>query len=856
MVSPAQRVQTPMMKQYLALKAQVPDALLFFRLGDFYELFLEDAERAAPLLDLVLTTRDRDAADPVPMCGVPVHAVEVYIRRLLDAGHRVAIGEQVEDAKLAKGLVRREIVEVISPGLVADASRLADSAANYVAAVVRDDAGFGFAYLDVSTGEFAATSTGERAVLDAELARTAPREIVVRSADKDLAGRLPLRILADADFDPAGVARRVGRLPHGFERHVEDAALRAAAALWMTAAECQRAALESVDTLRRYRASERMILDPSTRGHLELVRNARDGSLRGTLLEVLDRTRTPMGRRLLTQRIGEPLLDAAAIAQRQHEVARWLEPDSRRASLRDALRGVGDLERILTRMVLPGCGPRDLAMLRAALAATRAVHAIEPFPEAQARALADVHALLERTLVDDPPSAPRGEPHVGYIRDGVDPEVDQVRSTADQGHAYLDALEARERERTGLRTLRVRYNRVFGYSIELSRAQAERAPEEYRRKQTTANAERFTTEELLHWEGIVLRARESAAEVEARVLQRLREQALACAAELRATARAVAELDVAQALADVARSRDYVRPTLDATRRLRIEGGRHPVAETLASEGFIPNDVEMDADEARFLILTGPNMAGKSTLLRQVALIALLAQMGSWVPARAASIGIVDRIFTRVGASDSLLTGESTFMVEMRETAAILREATDRSLVLLDEIGRGTSTFDGLSIAWAVAEHLHDTPGLRARTLFATHYHELADLARTRSAVRNFHFSCAERGDDILFLRRMEPGAASRSYGIEVARKAGLPPAVIRRARQILQNLEGKELDERGQPRLARQAGRAAGEQLALFGSAPDPLREALRELDPARMTPLEALVALDRLKRRAEEET
>jgi DNA mismatch repair protein MutS len=442
MVSSAQRVQTPMMKQYLALKAQVPDALLFFRLGDFYELFLEDAERAAPLLDLVLTTRDRDAEDPVPMCGVPVHAAEGYIRRLLDAGHRVAIGEQVEDARLAKGLVRREIVEVISPGLVADASRLADSGANYLAALVRDGAGFGFAYLDVSTGEFVATSTSERVVLDAELARTAPRELVVRGADKDLAGALPLRVLPDADFDPAGAARRVGRVPQGFEARADEPALRAAAALWITAAECQAAALASVEVLRRYQASERMVLDPSTRAHLELVRNARDGSLRGTLLEVIDRTRTPMGRRLLVQRIGEPLLDAAAIAARQEELARWLEPDSRRARLREALRGVGDLERILTRLVLPGCGPRELATLRAALGATLAVHEIDPFPDAEQRALAEVRAVLERGLVDDPPMAPRGEPHVGYIRDGVDPDVDAVRSTADQGHAATTASSA------------------------------------------------------------------------------------------------------------------------------------------------------------------------------------------------------------------------------------------------------------------------------------------------------------------------------------------------------------------------------------------------------------------------------
>jgi DNA mismatch repair protein MutS len=835
-----------MMQQYLALKAQAGDALLLYRMGDFYELFLDDAKLAAPLLDLVLTTRDRDTPDPVPMCGVPFHAAESYVRKLLQAGYSVAIAEQVEDPRQAKGLVRREIAEVVTPGLVANPERLEGVAANYIAAVLEDQGKLGLAYLDVSTGEFQATESSDRGVIEAELDRVAPREVVQRDTEKDLPVPAPVRRIPDVDFDPALVAERVGRLPEGVTTLDSGPASRAAAALWATAACLQPFALQHIHRVRHYTASDHLLLDPTTRRHLELVRNLRDGGTHGTLVERLDQTRTPMGRRHLTRWISEPLVDPGAIRARQERVGEWLQPDSRRRALAEALRRVGDLERGLVRACLPTSGPRELAALRDALAGVALVQAVQALGED----LAELHACLERTLVENPHPAPRGEPHTGYIRDGVASQLDRVRQEGEEGNRYLGTLEARERERTGITTLKVRYNRVFGYSIEVTKANLSRVPDHYQRKQTTTNAERYTTDELQRWEGVVLGTRERAAAVEVQVLADLRQQVVAASERVRRVADEVAELDVAQSLAAVAREGDYVRPEIDTSLRIEIEAGRHPVVERFTADGFIPNDVMLDSEDARFIILTGPNMAGKSTLLRQVGLTVLLAQMGSYVPAKRARIGVVDRIFTRVGAQDSLTTGESTFMVEMRETAAILREATPRSLVLLDEIGRGTSTFDGLSIAWAVAEYLHDAPGLRARGLFATHYHELADLARTKPFVRNFHFQCAERGGEILFLRRMEPGAASRSYGIEVARHAGLPPAVIRRAREVLSNLEGGEFDERGKPRLAREGG---GQMLLFEPARADPLREALAGIEPERMTPIEAMVELSRLKSLAE---
>jgi DNA mismatch repair protein MutS len=828
------RGETPMMQQYRELKRAAGDALLLFRMGDFYELFEADAQTAAPLLDLVLTTRDRDAPDPIPMCGVPHHAAEGYIRRLLEAGFPVAVAEQTEDPRSARGLVRREIVEVVTPGLIANPERLAGAAANYLAAVLADGETYGLAFADVSTGEFRCTEARRREQLELELERLAPREVLTRDADKALAGARRSVIVPDADFELAAAALD----------GLATLAARAAAALEARVRALQPGA-PSLAAPRPYVLSDSLLLDAPTRRHLELFANSRDGSRAGTLIELLDQTRTPMGRRLLERWLGEPLRDPAAIRARQAALARWLEPDSRRRALGEALRGVADLERLTTRVCLPTSGPRDLAALRASLAAAAAVAEIEPLGDR----VDELRAELERAIVDDPPLPPRGEPYTGYVADGAAAEVDELRRAAEQGDAWFAGLEARERARTGIPTLRVKYNRVFGFSIEVSKARLAQVPDDYRRRQTTAGAERYTTDELERWEGVFLRGRELAAVAEARVLEGLRQQVRQAAVRLRELAARISELDALQSLARVAREREYVRPEVDEASGLEIEQGRHPVVESFARDGFVPNDVRVDAAGTRMLILTGPNMAGKSTLLRQVALITLMAQMGSYVPAARARIGVADRIFTRVGASDSLATGESTFMVEMRETAAILREATPRSLVLLDEIGRGTSTFDGLSIAWAVAEHLHDAPGLRSRVLFATHYHELADLSETKTGVRNYHFSVAERGGDVVFLRRMEPGAASRSYGIEVARHAGLPPEVVRRAREVLANLEGGEFDERGEPRLARSAGEGAPTQLGLFPAQADPLREALHALEPERMTPLEALVELARLR-------
>ncbi|MFQ5696799.1 MAG: DNA mismatch repair protein MutS [Myxococcota bacterium] len=844
------RTDTPMMRQYLALKRQAGDALLFFRLGDFYELFLDDAETAAPLLDLVLTTRDRDTPDPVPMCGIPAHACEGYLRRLLSLGFSVAIAEQVEDPRLARGLVRREIVETVSPGLVANPDRLESARANYLAAVLGGERGFGLACIDVSTGEFRATESADEEALRAELERLDPREVLARDADKRLVADRRLRPASDADFDPGAVQRRLESAPPGMTGEETDLASLAALALFGIVARLQPQALPQVRALRRWQAREHLLLDPATRRHLEITQNLRDGSRSGTLLERVDRTCTAMGRRRLEQWLGEPPIDPRRTRERQQRVGEWLEPDRRREALRSALRKVGDLERIQTRAALPSGGPRALAALRDALLASRKIGEIapgvpdDPGPAALARQLAD-------SLVEVPPAAPRGEPYTGVVRDGVDPEVDRIRAQADEGQRFLAAFEGEERERTGIASLKVRYHRALGYSIEVPRSRASDLPAEYRRRQSLASRERFTTDELERWESVVLRARELAAAAEARTVEALRQRVLEANEGVRALAFELGRLDAAQSLATVAREEGWTRPELDSSLRIEIEAGRHPVVERSVPDGFVANDVEIDPQEARLLLVTGPNMSGKSTFLRQVALIVLLAQAGSHVPAARARIGAADRIFTRVGASDSLATGESTFLVEMRETSTILREATDRSLVLLDEIGRGTSTFDGLSIAWAVAEYLHDTPGLRPRTLFATHYHELSDLARTRSHVRNFHFACEEREGELLFLRRMEPGAASRSYGIEVARRADLPPEVIRRAREVLQNLERGEFDSRGVPRAAR----AAPAQLTLFAAAGDPLRAELRALDPERMTPVEALVALERIRRRLDEE-
>ena len=896
---------TPMMRQYLAIKAQHPDAIVFYRMGDFYEMFLRDAELAAPLLEIALTTRDKGKPDAVPMCGVPVHSADGYVRRLTELGHRVAVCEQVEDPRAAgRRLVRREVVEVVTPGLVGDPETLEAASEVALAALVPGPGEAGLAILEASTGEFRATRLPAegalpRALAD-ELERVAPRELLLERGQAERLGERLRALLPgvaqtalDArDFEPAGAPGR----PEGFDAAARDPATRAAAALLRYLAANQPFALTQATRLRHYTLSDAMGLDPATRAHLELFENGEDRTRRGTLVERLDRTRTPLGARRLARWLAYPLVDPDRIAARQDAVAWLAERDRLRARLREALRGVRDLERQLAKAARPSATPRDLAALRGSLRALPGLaRALEegdpallagvpgPRPPAlpEIRPAAEAQALLEEALVEEPPALPRGSrgaSETGYVREGHRAELDALRESARKGREWIAGLETRERERTGIASLRVRFHPVHGYGLEVTKANLGRVPPDWERKQTLANAERFTTRELREMEQGVLGARDRAASLEREIFEGVRQATLAQAAAIRAAAQAVADLDALASLAEVAREDGWVRPCVDGSARLEIRAGRHPVVEAALrrrGEEFVPNDTELDPADAQIGLLTGPNMSGKSTYLRQVALLVLLAQMGSFVPAESARLGVVDRIFTRVGASDRLARGESTFMVEMRETANILAQASPRSLVILDEIGRGTSTFDGLSIAWAVAEWLHDTPGVRARTLFATHYHELADLARVRPRVRNAHFEVREWGDEVVFLRRLAPGAASRSYGIQVARLAGLPAALLERARGILANLEGGELDAEGRPRFAGPAGEggpapASRAQLGLFGesgAAPGPAASRaseaearvlaeLRRLDPLRTTPLDALDLVTRLVARLREET
>jgi DNA mismatch repair protein MutS len=874
-------LDTPMMRQYLAIKAAHPGEILFYRMGDFYEMFLRDAEIAAPLLDIQLTTRDKNKPDAVPMCGVPVHAADAYLAVLAEHGHRVAICEQVEDARAVSGrqLVRREVVEVVTPGLASDPQAIDAAAELTVAALWPGPPGIGLAVLDASTGDLRATALeapgagGLPPALVEELRRAAPREIVFpddAALEAALARALPeaaRQRVGREGFEPA----RAPRHPDGLRADADDPASRAAAALLDYVGRHQPFALAQIARLRRYALSDAMVLDAATRAHLELFRNAEDGSRARTLIARIDETRTPLGARRLARWLAYPLVDPEAIRARQAAVAFLAERDRLRARVRTALGPVRDLERLLAKAARPGATPPDLAALRGSLEALPAVGAAfggggeELLDESRPAALPvpaavpRVAELLREALEDEVRPLPRGSRgalETGYIRAGFHAELDGIREAVHKGREWIAGLESEERARTGIPTLKIRFHPVHGYGIEVTKANLERIPADYERRQTLANAERYATPRLREIERQVRGGTERAAALEREIFERLRLAALDGAAEIARAAEAVAELDALASLAEVARSSGWTRPEVDSGLRLEIRAGRHPVIEPLLSaqgEAFVPNDAELDPATRQVLVLTGPNMSGKSTYLRQVALIVLLAQLGSYVPAESARVGVVDRVFTRVGASDRLARGESTFMVEMRETAEILAHASPRSLIILDEIGRGTSTFDGLSIAWAVAEYLHDTPGLGARTLFATHYHELTDLARTKPRVANAHFAAREWNDEVVFLRRLVEGGASRSYGIQVARLAGLPDPVIRRARKVLENLEGGELDARGRPRLAAEAADPEpAAQLALFGArARDPneqaVLDALRALRTEATTPLEALAALAR---------
>ncbi len=863
---------TPLMRQYRQVKQRHPEAILFFRVGDFYEMFYEDAVEGSRLLDIALTSRDKNKADQVPLCGIPYHAATAYIAKLLRAGRSVALCDQVEDPQAAKGLVRREVVRVYTPGTLVEPDLLAAGEPNYLASLAPGPSGMGLAWLDLSTAEFRVLEMGDpwADALRDELLRIEPREVLV--PDHNAA-----RLRAVLSFTPTVItpvpasafhpaAARALLMEHfrvaslaGFGCDDKPLAVSAAGALLQYVKETQPgASLAHIARMQVYARGRTMILDRATQRNLELVRRTADGQTDGSLLNVLDRTVTPMGARLLREWLLHPLTELPAIMARQDAVADLHGDLNRRSRLRTALRDVSDLERLMSRVVLGAANARDLCALKDSIAAIPDINRLlasctapllreraEPWDD-----LATLAAVIDRTLRPDLPlSVKEG----GLIREGFNADLDELRAISRDGKAWIARIETQERQRTGIDSLKIRYNQVFGYYIEVTKPNLPRVPAEYIRKQTIANAERFITPELKTLEDKVLGAEDRIRALEYELFDALRREAAAEAARVQALARTLALADAVASLAEAAADGGYCRPDLTEGDSLTIKDGRHPVLERQALPGgFIPNDVQLGGPDRRLLVITGPNMAGKSTYLRQAALIVLMAQMGGFVPAKSAAIGLVDRIFTRIGAADNLVEGQSTFMVEMTETANILHHATARSLIILDEIGRGTSTFDGLSIAWAVAECLADRNRIGARTLFATHYHELTDLARTHAGVRNYNVAVRERGEEILFLRKIVEGGADRSYGIHVAQLAGLPRDVITRAAEVLARLEnGSVQDIAGQMGLDLPPMTTPDPTLP----APHPILEEVRQMDLFGMTPLEAMNKLAEIKERLEKE-
>lgn len=869
---PGARRLTPMLEQYFEAKAAHPEGILMFRMGDFFEMFFEDAVIAARLLDLVLTSRDKDrGADAVPMAGVPHHAVASYIARLVEQGQTVVLCDQVEDPRKAKGLVRRAITRIVTPGTVSDLEALDPSAPTYLAATLAVGdvpAAYVIALLDLLAGEILCSVCDSESLAD-ELRRMGVRELLVHESARDTVTELmgqdgcSIRTLP-AERWPAGVAAdallvqrfRSGRV-QGLPESAIPVAQSALATLITYAEATQRRVLPHLLVPRAYGRTESLVLDETTRRNLELVRTQLDGERRGSLLWHLDRCRTAIGSRRLAQWLLFPLQDRRAIEARLDVIGSLVADRQRRESLQRSLDGVRDIERLIGRVAIGRATPRDLAALCASLGRVPMVREIlgtggSVLDERWRNAddVADLRCELESALVDEPPV---GSTDGGIFRRGYRADLDELISLSTESHGYLLDLEARERARTGISSLKVRYNRVFGYFIEVTRANLAQVPGDYERKQTLVGAERFVTPELKVFEDKVLSADERRKSRETELFEALVAKVADEISRLRALSRLIADTDALTSLAQVADEGRYVRPELCEEPLLELTAARHPVLERLmpAGERFVPNDLRLDARDRQLMVLTGPNMAGKSTVMRQVALCALLAHMGAFVPAKRARIGLTDRIFTRVGAADSLGKGLSTFMVEMLETATILKHATPRSLVVLDEIGRGTSTFDGVSIAWAVAEHLHDAVG--CRTMFATHYHELTDLALERPRIFNARVAVQEEAGHIVFVRRVEDGAANRSYGIQVAQLAGLPSSLLARAREILANLERGELDERGLPAIAFSSTQSVLSRDVAPVPEPPPacsqLEETLRGVDPMHLTPMQALELVVRLK-------
>jgi len=898
---------TPLMRQYTAIKREHPSALLFFRLGDFYEMFFDDAVLAAKELQITLTSRNKEKGVAIPMCGVPFHAAESYISKLIRRGYKVAICDQVEDPRLTKKLVRREVTRVVTPGTAADSSLNAEDN-NFLAAVVAAGDRAGFAALDLSTGEFRATefagADAEKRIQD-ELEQLRPKELLYASAaplfDRTGPTQEPrssppfehhegwgtrqgqnsrpwsLTPLDDWIFAPDHaiplVENQFGVISlEGFGLAGKPAAASAAGAILHYVRTTQRGSLDHVDGIGFYERQDAMVLDAVTVRNLELIEPLFSGADPGvTLFRSLDATVTPMGKRLLRAWMLRPSLDANEIQARLDAVDELRRQTLIRDQLRHALEGVLDLERLLSRITLETANPRDLIALAASLAKVpplRAGLTLTTSPRLQKLQgaideLSDVRSRIEATIIPEPPiSLSEG----GVIAQGANPELDELHRLCRNGKQFLAEMEARERERTGISSLKVRFNSVFGYYLEISKSNLHLVPTEYERRQTLANAERFSTPELKQYEAKILDAQEKFVEIERRLFAELRTEISGEARRIRQTAMALAEVDVLSGFAHTAALRDYCRPQFDDSGDLEIIAGRHPVIEQQEfaralsddptssdlpnKDRFVPNDLYLNSSTHTILVVTGPNMGGKSTYLRQTALITIMAQMGSFVPAVKARLAIVDRVFTRIGASDNLARGRSTFMVEMTETAAILNTATPRSLILLDEVGRGTSTYDGLAIAWAAIEYLHART--RAKTLFATHYFELTELAEQQSGVKNYHVAVKETAKGIVFLRKVEPGVADRSYGIEVAKLAGLPDEVVRRAREVLVEHENAEARLTSQLASAESPSSRAA-QLTIFTPLSQPVLEKLREIDLNRLTPLDALNLISELKQQVQ---
>ena len=862
---------TPMIKQYLSIKDEYPDAILLYRMGDFYEMFFEDAERAARILEITLTSRNKNDAQPVPMCGVPYRAVQGYIARLLEKGHKVAICDQVEDPAQAKGIVKREVVRVMTPGMITEESLLDAKTHNYILALNRSGTRVGLAYLDISTGVFRITETDnpQRALEEAQ--RIDPREILVpESGLPDAYGEAVARLFVertvspqpDRHFDPHRGRERLVKLFNtfslaGFGCEEMTIGVGAAGALVRYLKETQKQTVDHFAGIETYRIEGYLWIDARSCRNLELTANIQSGSRRGSLLNVIDHTVTAMGARCLREWLRYPLTDPEAITARHDAVEEISTQNTLRGELREALKQVHDLERLASKIAMGRANARDLLAVKSSLqilpAIVRKLASLNadlftfPVPLDPLTALADRIAAAIRE--DAPPVLNEG----GLIRRGYDAELDDLIRISRDGKGWLARLENQEREATGIGALKVRFNKVFGYFIEVPKTRSDDVPANYVRKQTLVNAERYITDELKAFEAKVLNAEEQRAAMEYQIFDQVRAEVAGHQLDLQATARQLAALDGIINLAEIAVQYDYTRPTLNRDGVIHIDDGRHPVIEKMiAGERFVPNSVHLDNKEAQVLIVTGPNMAGKSTILRQTALAVVLTQMGGFVPAASASIGVVDKIFTRVGALDNLSLGQSTFMVEMQETANILNNASGDSLVILDEIGRGTSTYDGLSIAWAVAECLHDHQGVGVKTLFATHYHELTELALTRPRVKNFNIAVKEWNDDIIFLRKLVEGGTNRSYGIQVARLAGIPEQVIRRAKTILADIEREAHAFRDTPGDSQASGGDQRQvQLGLFPNPADDLLEWLRRVDIAQTTPLEALQLLSDMQAR-----